>query len=146
MRRFLFPALFVALVSSASLRAAETPATPEAKLAALGLALPVTNPPIANYVSAVRTGNLVFLSGHLPYDAEGKVIVGKVGKDTDEKTANAAALQRIFPQYRRCRHSACAAHHFGEPQPSSARLPEAGRYDQSFPPFAKPVAFVIWHF
>ncbi len=63
--------LFLALVSFASLGAAETPASPEAKLAALGLALPVTNPPIANYVPAVRTGNLVFLSGHLPYDAEG---------------------------------------------------------------------------
>ena len=91
MRRLLIPTLLFSLVSLASLGAAETPATPEAKLAALGLALPVTNTPIANYVPAVRTGNLVFLSGHLPYDAEGKVIVGKVGKDADEKMANAAA-------------------------------------------------------
>ncbi len=91
MRRFLLPSLLLALVPLASLGAADTPATPEAKLAALGLTLPVTNSPIANYVPAVRTGNLVFLSGHLPYDSDGKVIAGKVGKDTDEKTANAAA-------------------------------------------------------
>jgi len=31
-----------------------------------------------NYVSAVRSGNLVFLAGHLPYDDAGKLIVGKV--------------------------------------------------------------------
>jgi len=91
MRSLLFPTLFLALISLASLSATEAPATPESKIAALGLALPVTTTPIANYVPAVRTGNLVFLSGHLPYDAEGKVIAGKVGKDADEKMANAAA-------------------------------------------------------
>ncbi|MSU23133.1 MAG: RidA family protein [Opitutus sp.] len=73
------------------LRAAEALPRPEAKLAALGLTLPATTPPVANYVPTVRTGNLVFLSGHLPYDAEGKVITGKVGRDADEKMANAAA-------------------------------------------------------
>jgi len=30
-----------------------------------------------NYVSVVRSGNLVFLAGHLPYDEQGKLIVGK---------------------------------------------------------------------
>src|SRR6185369_8393477 len=38
----------------------------EKKLAALGLALPPIPTPIANYVPAVRTGNLVFISGHGP--------------------------------------------------------------------------------
>ena len=87
----LAPALLIALVSLAPLRAANAPATPEARLAALGLSLPATNPPIANYVPAVRTGNLVFLSGHIPRDAGGKVIAGKVGRDATEKDANAAA-------------------------------------------------------
>ena len=91
MRRLLITTLCLSLVSLASLGAAETSTSPEAKLAALGLTLPVTNSPIANYVPAVRAGNLVFLSGHLPYDAAGKVIAGKVGQDTDEKTAHAAA-------------------------------------------------------
>ena len=74
-------ALLVLRVSPAPLRAANAPATPEARLAALGLTLPATNPPIANYVPAVRTGSLVFLSGHIPRDAGGKVIAGKVGRD-----------------------------------------------------------------
>lgn len=91
MRRLLTPALLFTLVSFAPLGAADSATTPEAKLAALGLTLPATNTPIANYVPAVRSGNLVFLSGHLPYDAEGKVIAGKVGRDADEKMANAAA-------------------------------------------------------
>lgn len=80
----------LSLLSLAPLAAADT-STPEAKLAALGLTLPATNAPIANYVPAVRTGNLVFLSGHIPRDAAGKVIAGKVGRDATEQEANAAA-------------------------------------------------------
>lgn len=91
MRRSFFPAVVLALFALAPSGAQTAPATPEAKLAALGLALPVTTAPIANYVPAVRSGNLVFLSGHLPFDAQGHVVAGKVGRDTDEKTANAAA-------------------------------------------------------
>jgi enamine deaminase RidA (YjgF/YER057c/UK114 family) len=66
-------------------------ATPEQKLAELGLTLPASNAPIANYVPAVRSGNLIFLSGHIPRDAQGAVIAGKVGRDASEKAANAAA-------------------------------------------------------
>lgn len=71
--------------------AAPAAASPEQKLVELGLTLPVTNAPIANYVPAVRTGNLIFLSGHIPRDAKGAVIAGKVGRDANEKDANAAA-------------------------------------------------------
>lgn len=80
----------LSLLSLAPLGAADA-STPEAKLAALGLTLPASNAPIANYVPAVRTGNLVFLSGHIPRDAAGKVIAGKVGRDATEQEANAAA-------------------------------------------------------
>lgn len=66
-------------------------ASPEDKLRELGLTLPVTSAPIANYVPAVRTGSLVFLSGHVPRDAAGKIIAGKVGRDATEQEANAAA-------------------------------------------------------
>lgn len=65
--------------------------TPEEKLAALGLALPTPTTPVANYVPAVRTGSLVFLAGHVPRGADGKVIAGKVGRDASEKDAQAAA-------------------------------------------------------
>ena len=36
---------------------------------------------------AVRTGNLVFLAGHLPWDKSGKVIAGQVGKDLEVPVA-----------------------------------------------------------
>jgi enamine deaminase RidA (YjgF/YER057c/UK114 family) len=65
----------------------------EAKLAELGLELPSPPPPIANYVRAVRVGNLLFVSGHGP-SRDGKYLfVGKVGKDlTVEDGYNAAQL------------------------------------------------------
>jgi len=56
----------------------------EKKLTALGLTLPPVPTPIANYVPAVRTGNLVFISGHGPVTmVDGKVsyIRGKVGRE-----------------------------------------------------------------
>jgi enamine deaminase RidA (YjgF/YER057c/UK114 family) len=70
---------------------AATGSTVEEKLTALGLTLPPTSNPVANYTPAVRTGNLIFLSGHLPRSADGKVIVGKVGNGATDKEANAAA-------------------------------------------------------
>ena len=70
---------------------AAAPESPEAKLAALGLTLPSASTPVANYVPAVRSGNLVFLAGHLPRTADGKVVTGKIGRDATEKDANAAA-------------------------------------------------------
>lgn len=73
--------------------AATAPATPEQKLAELKLTLPATSAPVANYVSAVRSGSLVFLAGHLPRDAAGKVIAGQVGRDATPEQANAAAKQ-----------------------------------------------------
>lgn len=65
----------------------------EAKLAELGLTLPEVAAPIAAYVPAVRTGNLVFTSGQLPTVAGQLVATGKVGADVDVDTAKAAAQQ-----------------------------------------------------
>jgi len=50
----------------------------EAKLKEMGLELPKIPEPIANYVPAARTGNLLFLSGHGP---EKTIPNGKVGKE-----------------------------------------------------------------
>ena len=74
---------------------AQTPksGSPEAKLAELGLTLPPTGNPVANYVPAVRSGSLIFLAGHVSRGADGKVIAGKVGRDATEQQANAAAKQ-----------------------------------------------------
>lgn len=54
--------------------------TPEERLRELGHELSAAPPPIANYVSAVRTGNLVFLAGKGP-DRGGQRPKGKLGAD-----------------------------------------------------------------
>ena len=51
------------------------------KLKELGIELITPTSPVANYAKAVRTGNLIYLSGHGPTKADGKDITGKVGKD-----------------------------------------------------------------
>jgi enamine deaminase RidA (YjgF/YER057c/UK114 family) len=63
----------------------------EAKLSQMGLKLPAAARPVANYVPAVRSGNLVFLSGHGPVLDDGSLITGKVGPDlTLDEGYNAA--------------------------------------------------------
>ena len=63
----------------------------ETRLKEMGLELPAPGKPMANYVTAVRTGNLVFLSGHGPILENGNLITGKVGADlTLEEGYNAA--------------------------------------------------------
>lgn len=53
----------------------------EKKLKELGIDLGQVSAPVANYVNAVRTGNLLFLSGKGPRDVEGKRPKGKVGRE-----------------------------------------------------------------
>jgi enamine deaminase RidA (YjgF/YER057c/UK114 family) len=63
----------------------------EAKLKELGLELPSTPRPAANYVRAVQTGNLLFISGHVP-TKDGKFTYhGKVGKDLSIEAGYEAA-------------------------------------------------------
>ena len=59
----------------------------QVKLAELGLTLPAAAAPVAAYVPAVRTGNLVFTAGQLPL-VDGKIpFVGKVGSDVTPEQA-----------------------------------------------------------
>ena len=54
----------------------------EARLKDRGITLPAPTTPLANYVGAVQTGNLLFLSGHGPLRPQGTFThVGKVGRD-----------------------------------------------------------------
>jgi enamine deaminase RidA (YjgF/YER057c/UK114 family) len=53
----------------------------EQKLKELGIILPESPKPLANYVRAVRTGNLLFVSGHGPYNDGKTLISGKLGKE-----------------------------------------------------------------
>jgi enamine deaminase RidA (YjgF/YER057c/UK114 family) len=55
---------------------------PEQKLKQLGIDLGKVSSPVANYVNAVRTGNLLYLAGKGPRpDASGKRPKGKVGRE-----------------------------------------------------------------
>jgi enamine deaminase RidA (YjgF/YER057c/UK114 family) len=66
----------------------QTPDDPEARLRALGLTLPSPAAPVANYVRAVRTGNLVFLAGHGECES---ALTGKVGRDVTLDAAYGSA-------------------------------------------------------
>src|SRR4051794_8682653 len=66
-------------------------ATPEQRLVELGLELPQPPKPVASYVTVVRTGNLLFTSGHGPIRNDGTWFTGKVGVDVSAAEANEAA-------------------------------------------------------
>jgi enamine deaminase RidA (YjgF/YER057c/UK114 family) len=53
----------------------------EQRLKELKLDLGAVSAPVANYVNAVRTGNLLFLAGKGPRNVEGKRPTGKVGRE-----------------------------------------------------------------
>jgi enamine deaminase RidA (YjgF/YER057c/UK114 family) len=64
-----------------------------ARLAELGVELPEVVAPLAAYVPAVRTGNLVYTAGQLPIVAGELTATGKVGADvTAEKAKDLARL------------------------------------------------------
>ena len=61
------------------------------KIDSLGLTLPVAALPVAAYVPAVKTGNLVFVAGQLPL-VDGKIVKeGKVGKEVTPEEAKEMA-------------------------------------------------------
>jgi enamine deaminase RidA (YjgF/YER057c/UK114 family) len=53
----------------------------EKRLEELGIKLPPPATPVANYVTTVQTGNLVFTSGHGPGSGEGPIYKGQLGTD-----------------------------------------------------------------
>ena len=63
------------------------------KLKDLGIELSAPSKPVANYVKAVRSGNLLYLSGHGPTKADGTNTTGKVGKDLTTEQGYDAAKQ-----------------------------------------------------
>lgn len=75
---------------------AEDSYDPEAKLKELDIELSTPSAPVANYVNAVRTGNLIFLAGKGPLKADGENITGKLGTDlTIEQGYEAARITGI---------------------------------------------------
>lgn len=66
------------------------------RLRELNIEIPDPRPPAANYVSAVRTGGLVFVSGTGPYLPDGSLITGKVGSDLTVEQGYQAARAAII--------------------------------------------------
>jgi enamine deaminase RidA (YjgF/YER057c/UK114 family) len=66
--------------------------SPEARLAALGLTLPLAATPFAAYVPAVRSGRFVYTAGQLPMADGVLLMTGKVGAEVT--AVEAAALAR----------------------------------------------------
>lgn len=77
MLRMRIAAVFVLLVAGPGSLRAQASFDPEQRLAELKLTLPKPDPPVANYVPAVRTGNLLFLAGH--GECGDAFLAGKVG-------------------------------------------------------------------
>jgi len=61
------------------------------RLGQLGIALPQVVAPLASYVPAVRTGNLVYTAGQLPVEAGKLARTGKVGAEISPEEAKAMA-------------------------------------------------------
>ena len=68
-------------------------ATPEERLAELGLTVPDVVPPVAAYVPAVRSGSYVYTSGQLPLREGELIATGKVGGEVSPEEATACARQ-----------------------------------------------------
>jgi enamine deaminase RidA (YjgF/YER057c/UK114 family) len=73
--------------------------TPSEQLATLDLTLPPVPAPVAAYLPAVRSGNLVFTAGQLPFVDGALPVTGKVGTavtaDEANKLARIAALNAV---------------------------------------------------
>jgi len=96
--RFALVLIVAACLVSSAAALAQAPAAgdPEGRLAELGIELHTPAPPVANYVRAVRTGDLVFVAGHGPTRADGSLVTGKVGAErTLEEGYEAARLTAI---------------------------------------------------
>ena len=65
--------------------------TASGRLRQLGVVLPEVVAPLASYVPAVRTGNLVYTAGQLPMEAGKLVATGKVGAEVSPEQGKAMA-------------------------------------------------------
>jgi enamine deaminase RidA (YjgF/YER057c/UK114 family) len=75
------------------------PVGAEQRLQELAIKLPVPPQPFGTYAEAVRTGNLLFLTGMLPTEGRAAKFVGRIGAELDveagRKAARLAALNLL---------------------------------------------------
>src|SRR5581483_7251519 len=96
MPRLLTPCLTLCLVLMTTSLHAQAGTTPEERLKAAHIVLPAAPKAVANYVPAVRTGNLVYLAGQGPLVDGKPTITGKVGGEVTEQQAYDAARTTIL--------------------------------------------------
>jgi enamine deaminase RidA (YjgF/YER057c/UK114 family) len=63
----------------------------EGRLTGLGIELPDPFPPAGEYINAVRTGDLLILGGHVPFNPPQTIVLGKLGADLDVDAGREAA-------------------------------------------------------
>lgn len=69
----------------------------EARISELGLVLPIMPTPLASYVPIVQSGNLLYLSGHVPFQEDMKTLhVGKVGVSGGYTAEQACEIARTI--------------------------------------------------
>lgn len=102
MKKYFYLCLILLSSCNQNQEKAEQPVEPlydydvEERLEELNITLMESPPPVANYVNAVKTGNLMFMAGKGPSKPEGGYITGKVGVDlTVEEGYDAARLTAI---------------------------------------------------
>ncbi|WP_420140500.1 RidA family protein [Sphingomonas sp.] len=125
------------------------------RLAELGIVLPAPAAPVAAYVPAIEAGGMLYLSGQLPFRADGTVMTGRCGEDENDGYAREAAercgimllaqikaalgsLDRVERVVRLGVFVASAPHFFAQPQVANgaselmqAVFGEAGRHARS---------------
>lgn len=82
---------FLFLFTCPQLSSAQDTKDPETRIKELGIKLRIPGPPSANFVGAVRVGNIVYLSGQGPLKSDGQFMVGKVGSVYNLEQAQQAA-------------------------------------------------------
>jgi len=70
--------VFIAALTISLVVAAQS--SPEENLSKLGIKLPASSKPIANYVKWNRVGNVVYTAGHGPSNADGTPMKGRLGQ------------------------------------------------------------------
>ena len=68
----------------------------EENLKNLNLIIPKAPDPVGNYLAYVKSKNLIFVSGQLPIDNNGKLIEGKIGLDLNNQDGEKATKLAIL--------------------------------------------------
>lgn len=80
-----------ATAAARTLRATRKLPSAEERLKELGIQLPSPPTPFGSYAEAVRSGNLLFVSGMLPTEGHAAKFIGRVGSEFDVETGRQAA-------------------------------------------------------